>query len=202
MMKRLFIFVVFLAMIFIPLNCITLCEKDCPCVNDNPCKYYCENRKCQPEIESRSRCYGYHVHPRECGFYYCDPDLGSTCQSKKSNGVMCNTSWSCRSDYCDLTLKTCQDKPYSPYSPDSSSDSKILLYTLLPACVFMCLFMGVMIILTKRANNRRLALVYQAQNTVIATNPVYTIQNANVCEESSPPAYSEAVTNENALIKN
>jgi hypothetical protein len=62
--------------------------------------------------------------------------------------------------------------------------------------------MGVMIILTKRANNRRLALVYQAQNTVIATNPVYTIQNANVCEESSPPAYSEAVTNENALIKN
>jgi hypothetical protein len=59
-----------------------------------------------------------------------------------------------------------------------------------------------MIILKKYVYNRRLAFVHQAQNTVIATNPVYTIQNANVCEESSPPAYSEAVTNENALIKN
>jgi hypothetical protein len=60
---------------------------------------------------------------------------------------MCNTSWSCRSDYCDLTLKTCQDKPDSPDSPHSPSSSKILLYTLLPACVFVCLFSGAMIIL-------------------------------------------------------
>ncbi len=201
MMKRLFIFLVVLAMIFIPLNCITLCEKDCPCADDNPCKYYCENRKCQPEIRYESRCSGYHVHPRECGYNYCDPDSGRTCQFKKSTGVMCNTSWSCSSDYCDLTLKTCQYKPYSPDSPDSSSDSKILLYTLVPACAFIYIF-GAMIILKKYVYNRRLAFVHQAQNTVIATNPVYTIQNANVCEESSPPAYSEAVTNENALIKN
>jgi len=92
-------------------------------------------------------------------------------------------------------LNTCQDKPDSPHSP---SISKILLYTLIP--VFAVIV--ILCVLSMYVRKRRLALIRQAQNKVITTVPVYTIQNANVSEESAPQAHSEAATNESANLTN
>ena len=199
MMKQAFL-LVFLAMIFMPLNCIDLCEEECPCHNDDPCKYYCKGGKCQPKINYGSICSSHYVHPRECGDYgYCDPYSNCTCELKKSNGIMCNTSWSCSSDYCDLTLKTCQYKPDSD-KPNSSSKN-FMLYILIPGCIFLVIFFSVVAIFANRINNRRLAAVRQTHPTVIAFATVYTIEDATVCGESPPPAYNEVNTNENVLVK-
>ena len=200
MMKQPFLLLVFLAMIFMPLNCILLCEEKCPCGNDDHCKYYCQDGKCQPKIDHGKNCSGYNVRPRECGYRYCDPDSSSTCQSKKSIGVVCNTSWSCSSDYCDLTLKICQYKTYSD-KPDPPSNN-LMLYILIPGCAFLGIFFPIVAIYANRINNRRLAAGRQTHQTVIAIASVYPIEDATVCGESPPPAYNEVNTNENISIRN
>lgn len=190
MIKQLVILLVFLTSTFI--DCLTLCESECPCSNDDPCKYYCENRKCQPQIRYDERCSGYHIHPRECGYYYCDPDSHNTCQSTKSSGVLCNTSWSCSSDYCDSTLKTCQHKPY-PSSPSSSS-WKIILYISIPAVALSFICTVISTCAVRRAQKRRLALIQEANRRTLATTAVFAVQNTNSCQESAPPTRSEAAT--------
>jgi hypothetical protein len=128
-MKLLFLLLLFLTTIFLSMKCISLCEKDCHCISDSTCKYYCgNNKKCRDQISYRESCEGYHVHPRECGSVsFCDPRSGYTCQFKKSNGVMCSYNWSCDSDYCDLSLQTCQRK--------SGSSSKVPPSIYIPAIV-------------------------------------------------------------------
>jgi hypothetical protein len=208
-MKLLFLLLLFLTAIFLSMKCISLCEKGCDCTSDSSCKYYCDNNnKCRDQISYRESCEGYHVHPRECGSVsFCDPRSGYTCQSTKSNGVMCSYNWSCYSYYCDLSLQTCQQKPESssPSNVPSTVPSTVPSSTYIPAIVggivgFFVILTTISIILTKL--RQRSNVMLQANQIVTATIEVRTIEVPPICQESMPPAYSAVMAPSTTETKN
>src|SRR5580765_3737122 len=86
---------------------IELCNKDCPCIDDSPCKYFCKNGKCADRIAYKEKCAGFLIHSRECGYNWCDPKT-CKCEFTYSTGDRCEYHFSCSSGYCDSTFGTCQ----------------------------------------------------------------------------------------------
>lgn len=180
---------IFLSTIAVITSSDTLCRSGCRCSNDDSCQYYCKNNICQDELSYRSACMGHNIHPRECGFGFCDPS-NNTCQFKTSIGEMCKYDWACYSEYCDLKLQTCQYK-----SEDSSPalSSSILVPLLAGSIGGPLVFMIIIFVIVRIKQGQRNANP-PSIHVIAATIEMYTVETNTNVQESLPPSYSESVS--------
>lgn len=174
----------------------TRCIIGCPCINDSPCEYYCENSTCQNAIPTYGKCKGYVIHPRECGnLKYCDPLL-LTCQYRKSDGYICVADYACYSGYCDPKTKTCQEKNdgfnyFYIWVPSVAVGGVSILIILLVSCRMYAL-------------RRRALAAYQIQTPRILSPNVRVVayENPAIVSEAPPPSYSEAILHSGVSVPN
>ena len=169
------------------INSIAPCQLGCTCSNDDSCEYYCQSYKCQEGLYYGSKCMGHYIHPRECHIGFCDPLANYTCRFKKFTGVMCSGDYACYSEYCDLTLGTCQYK-----SKDSSSSklTLILLGSIGGPIILMTAVTIIYACVKKRLRNPILEPVH----IIVATIHVRAEENEPTVQESLPPSYTESVS--------
>ena len=163
---------------------LAFCPGDvgCQCFTDKDCTYYCSGNTCQPVVPYGNRCSGNALHPKECGSNsFCDPSYGYTCRYQKSSGESCTYSYSCVSNYCDYSTRTCRWGPETYYGWAVPTIATVIFITVL---------VTVLLVIIRVRRQRRLAMgCYQNPYVVVPGTAYQSYQHQYPVVENAPPPY-------------
>ena len=149
------------------------CEFNCTCENDHACEFYCKGGQCQYAIPMNETCYGYEMHPRECGRHYWCNSTTKQCEETKLRNQYCEHDYECLSNHCGR----------KGFCKEGEDDEEMELEMLIPTVTAIIIFLVLIVVII--SYQRRIAELHKRSAFMTIIHP-----NAGINMEVKPPPYT------------